>query len=159
MKMVSCVLERTAWADDIRGGLDEGLVHDSEPEVGERNEPVSKQDLPSPLLERREEHSRSRGDGAEVTVGLAELESPADECCEQVVVLGGKPGVRGTEVWFRLRNGLAEWWVHQHDVVPLANYVDEPQSIVGFRCQQALHDRRRRLVGDGLQMDHQFTFS
>ena len=65
---------RATWADDVGGSFDEGLLHDSEPEVGERYEPVSEDDLPSPLLEGGEEHSRSRGDGAEVTVGFAQLD-------------------------------------------------------------------------------------
>ena len=159
MKVASWLSGGLTWADDVGGGLDDGLLHDAEPKVGDGNEPVSEQDLSSPLLEGGEEHSRSRGDGAEVAVGLAELESPADECGEQVVVLGGKPGVRGAEVWLRLRNGLTEWRVHQHDVVPLADDFDEPQGVVGLGGQQTLDDRRRRLVGDGLQMDHQFAFS
>ena len=46
---------RVSRADDVGSRLDLCLLHHTEPKIGERDEAITEDDLPSPLLECREE--------------------------------------------------------------------------------------------------------
>src|SRR6266566_4979132 len=92
------------------------------------------QDLFAPLLEARKEKPSSRGDGAEHTALVQQLNPALDEGSIDVV-LGARIGL--LELLLRRQARSSKRWVHQHHIKAGLHEINERDALRGITREQA----------------------